>query len=74
VLVENAALLVVGLLAGTICALVGVMPAAIVESRPLQLGGLGVTLAAVLLTGLLILTIAVWLGGRRIQPADLRRE
>jgi putative ABC transport system permease protein len=74
VLAENAALLLVGLLAGTACALVGVLPAAIAEARPLHLGGLAVTLAAVSLSGLLILTLAIWLGGRRIQPADLRRE
>ncbi|MGB7158431.1 MAG: FtsX-like permease family protein, partial [Tepidisphaeraceae bacterium] len=74
VLMENGSLLLIGLLAGTACALVGVMPAAIAEARPLHLGGLAATLVVVSLSGLLILTLAIWLGGRRIEPADLRHE
>jgi hypothetical protein len=35
---------------------------------------LGVTLGAVLITGLLSLLLAVWLGGRRISAADLRAD
>jgi len=60
--------------AGTACALVGVMPAAVSEGRALHLGRVAVTLAAVSLIGLAILTVAVWLGGRKVRPADLRRE
>jgi ABC-type lipoprotein release transport system permease subunit len=74
VMAENATLLLAGVLAGTVCALVAVMPAAVSEGRALRLGGVALTLAAVSLVGLAILTIAVWLGGRNVRPADLRRE
>jgi hypothetical protein len=36
--------------------------------------GVVVTMSTVSLIGLAILTIAVWLGGRNVRPADLRRE
>jgi hypothetical protein len=74
VLAENGSLLMAGVVAGTACALVGVMPAAVSEGRALHLGRVAVTLAAVSLIGLAILTVAVWLGGRKVRPADLRRE
>jgi hypothetical protein len=74
VLGENVSLLIVGLLAGTACALVGVLPAVVSAGRTIRLSGLLAALAAVLLSGLLVLTCAAWLGGRRITPADLRRE
>jgi hypothetical protein len=74
VMAENATLLLAGVLAGTVCVLFAVMPAAVSEGRALRLGGVALTLAAVSLVGLAILTIAVWLGGRNVRPADLRRE
>jgi ABC-type antimicrobial peptide transport system permease subunit len=74
VLAENASLLLAGVLAGTTCALVAVMPVAVSEGRALHMGGVVVTLSTVSLIGLAILTIAVWLGGRNVRPADLRRE
>jgi hypothetical protein len=74
VLGENVSLLLVGLLAGTACALVGVLPAVISAGRTLHLTGLVAALVAVLLSGLLVLSGAAWLGGRTITPADLRRE
>jgi len=74
VLAENGALLIVGLIAGAGCALVGVLPVAFAEDKPLHLGATIVTLAVVSLSGLSILTLAIWWGGRKIQPADLRRE
>jgi putative ABC transport system permease protein len=74
VLGENASLLIVGLLAGTVCAMVGVIPAVMSAGRSIRLTGLLAALAAVLLSGLIVLAAAAWLGGRRISPADLRRE
>jgi hypothetical protein len=74
VLGENASLLIVGLLAGTACAMVGVIPAVISAGRSIRLTGLLAALAAVLLSGLIVLAAVAWLGGRRISPADLRRE
>ena len=74
VLAENVSLLLVGLLAGTLCALVGVLPAVVSAGRTIRLSGLVAAMVAVLLTGLVVLTLAARLGGRRITPADLRHE
>jgi ABC-type antimicrobial peptide transport system permease subunit len=74
VLAENVTLLLVGLLAGTLCALVGVLPAVLSAGRTIRLSGLVAAMVAVLLSGLIVLTIAARLGGRRITPADLRHE
>jgi ABC-type antimicrobial peptide transport system permease subunit len=74
VLGENLSLLLAGLIAGTGCALVGVLPAVISTGRAVHWRGLVIALAAVLLSGLLVLALAAWAGGRRIMPADLRRE
>jgi hypothetical protein len=71
---ENAALLLTGLAAGTSCALVAVLPRALSSGQGIQMGGLAVALAAVLITGLVVLASAAWIGGRNIVPADLRRE
>jgi len=71
---ENAALLLTGLAAGTACALVAVLPRALSSGQGIQIGGLAVALAAVLITGLIVLASAAWIGGRNIVPADLRRE
>lgn len=74
VLAENAFLLVLGLLVGTFCALVGVLPTILSTSRVVNLSELAWTLTAVLALGLSVLTAAVWIGSRRIAPADLRAE
>ena len=71
---ENATLLLVGLAAGTACALVAVLPRAVSSGQGIQIGGLTAALTAVLVTGLAVLALAAWLGGRNIAPADLRRE
>ena len=73
VLSENAFLLVLGLLVGCGCALIGVSPA-IFTGRSINFVALGLTLGAVLAIGLAGLALAVWLGQRRILPADLRAE
>ena len=71
---ENATLLLVGLAAGTVCALVAVLPRAVSSGQGIQVAGLTAALSAVLITGLAVLALAAWLGGRNIAPADLRRE
>ena len=74
VLSENAFLLVVGLLVGCGCALLGVLPSIVSSGRTVNFTALSLTLAAVLVIGLGALTLAVWFGQRRITPADLRAE
>jgi ABC-type antimicrobial peptide transport system permease subunit len=75
VLAENAFLLVTGLMLGTLCALVGVLPAILASGRAINFASLTLTLAATLLVGLGASAIAVLLcGGTRITAADLRRE
>ncbi len=74
VLGENAFLLLLGLMVGTACALIGVLPAMVHSGRSMNLSGLGMTLLAVVLIGLLSSSIAVALSGVHVSPADLRRE
>jgi hypothetical protein len=74
VLAENVFLLALGLGVGAACALVGVLPAITASIRAINWGQLGLALAAVLLTGLCVLGLTVWFGGRRVIPADLRAE
>jgi ABC-type antimicrobial peptide transport system permease subunit len=69
-LAENSLLLILGLLTGTVCALIAVLPA----HRALNLTQLALTLSAILITGLLVLTLATLLASRRITPASLRAE
>ena len=74
VLAENAFLLVIGLLVGAGCALLGILPTLTTASQTVNLPGLVTTLAAVLVIGLAGLAVAVWIGQRRITTADLRAE
>jgi putative ABC transport system permease protein len=69
-LAENSLLLILGLFAGTICALIAVIPA----HRALNLAQLTLTLSAILVTGLVVLTVASVLASRRITSASLRAE
>jgi ABC-type lipoprotein release transport system permease subunit len=74
VLAENAFLLVLGLLVGCGCALLGVLPTILSGGRTVNLTALAATLAAVLGIGLGALTLAVWFGQRQVSSADLRAE
>jgi hypothetical protein len=74
VLAEHAFLLILGLLIGAGCALLGILPTLRTSARSLNLPALAATLAAVLLIGLLGLSVAVWVGQRKITVADLRAE
>ena len=74
VLSENAFLLVLGLLVGCGCALLGVLPTILSAGRTVNFAALAATLGAVLAIGLGALTLAVWLGQRNVSAADLRAE
>jgi ABC-type antimicrobial peptide transport system permease subunit len=74
VLAENALLLVLGLLVGCGCALLGVLPTIFSQGRTINFTALSLTLLAVLVIGLGALTLAVWFGQRHITAADLRAE
>jgi ABC-type lipoprotein release transport system permease subunit len=73
VLSENVLLLVLGLAAGAVCALVGVLPA-VVQGRGVNLGALAAALGAILVVGIGSLVLTMLLGGRHLHPADLRAE
>jgi ABC-type antimicrobial peptide transport system permease subunit len=70
VMVENAYLLVMGLIIGSGAALVAVLPA----RRGLNFGQLGVTLGIILVLGLVVLGVATVIAGRRVGIGDLRAE
>jgi ABC-type antimicrobial peptide transport system permease subunit len=74
VLAENAALLLLGLLIGGVCALAGVIPVTMTSARRINARELSVALALVLVVGLVSLMIATAVAGRRITPAALRAE
>ena len=71
---ENVSLLLLGLLIGAGSALAGVIPNLMTSSHRINIPALAIALAAVLLVGLLALTIAVRVASRRITPAALRAE
>ncbi|MCY2955051.1 MAG: FtsX-like permease family protein [Planctomycetota bacterium] len=70
VLSENAFLLILGLLIGSLAALIAVLPA----RRAVNFRQLSLTLGLTLLLGLFVLSIATLLATRRITAADLRAE
>lgn len=74
VLAENVFLLIAGLAAGTLCAIVGVLPVIIQGQRGFNLVSVAAMLLGVLATGLAVLMVAVFLGQRHLSPADLRSE
>jgi putative ABC transport system permease protein len=74
VLAENAFLLVLGLGAGAVCAVIGIIPAVLSSARSINVLGLALTLVGVLLIGLAASMIAVRLSAVHVTPADLRRE
>jgi ABC-type lipoprotein release transport system permease subunit len=74
VLCENIFLLVLGLVVGTGCAVIGIVPAVAHSSGGINTGALAGTLLAVLLIGITSSSLAVWTSGAHVTPADLRRE
>jgi putative ABC transport system permease protein len=71
---ENIFLLLAGLAAGTVCAIVGVLPAMAQSQRGINFSSLAVTLCAALVCGVGASAVAVLLVGRQVAAADLRRE
>jgi putative ABC transport system permease protein len=74
VLSENALLLLIGLVIGTLSALIAMVPVLTQSARSVHVVQLLVTLLLILLAGLASLTAAVWFGARHIGAADLRAE
>lgn len=74
VLSENIFLLILGLLVGTVCALLGIIPAIRQSTHGINYGWLAFTLSAVFVIGTLSASAAVWFTGAHVIPADLRRE
>ena len=74
VLAENVLLLLLGLGVGTACAIIAMLPALMQSGRRVDWVQLLLTLAGVLAAGFVSLVLAVWFGGRRVEPGDLRSE
>jgi hypothetical protein len=74
VLSENIFLLVVGLLVGTVCAVLGIISAVAHSGQGLNYFALVATLVGVFLVGSLASLIAVFASGAHISVADLRHE
>ncbi|MCG3178026.1 MAG: hypothetical protein BIFFINMI_00349 [Phycisphaerae bacterium] len=74
VVAENAWLLLLGVLLGTVTAGLGVAPTVATGAHPLNFAALAASLGGVLLVGLLALVVAARLAARHYTPADLRRE
>ncbi|MCS7024897.1 MAG: ABC transporter permease [Bryobacteraceae bacterium] len=74
VLAENTLLLVCGLVSGTLCALLAILPALIQRSQTLPLGAMGGMLLAVFLTGIMASLLAVRSALRTPLLPSLRSE
>lgn len=74
VLSENLFLLVLGLVVGGVCAIVGIIPAVRASAHTINYAALAATLFGVLLIGVVCSWAAVVLSGAHVSPADLRRE
>ena len=74
VLSENVFLLVLGLVVGSVCALLGIIPALRQSAQSINGWALAATLLIVLLLGIASSALAVWVSGAHVSPADLRRE
>jgi putative ABC transport system permease protein len=74
VLSENIFLLVLGLIVGAVCAVLGIIPTIVQSSQGINYVALIETLLGVFVTGLIASSLAVWLTGAHISPADLRHE
>ncbi|HEY8749141.1 MAG TPA: FtsX-like permease family protein [Tepidisphaeraceae bacterium] len=74
VLSENLFLLLLGLFVGAACAILGIIPAFVSSAHHINYIALAGTLAGVVLIGTASSSIAVYLAGIHVSPADLRRE
>jgi putative ABC transport system permease protein len=74
VLSENLFLLVLGLFVGAVCAILGIVPALVGSAHHINYAALAGTLILVLLIGIVSSSIAVFVSGTHVSPADIRRE
>jgi ABC-type antimicrobial peptide transport system permease subunit len=74
VLSENVFLLVVGLVVGAACAVLGIVPTIYQSAQSINFKALGGTLLGVLCVGMISSFLAVWISGAHVTSADLRRE
>jgi hypothetical protein len=74
VLSENAFLLLIGLIIGAGCAILGVLPTVLGGQGAIAPGPLAITLLLVVLVGLGASVLAVRIAGLRTSPADIRSE
>jgi ABC-type antimicrobial peptide transport system permease subunit len=74
ILSENIFLLAAGVVVGTGCAVIGIIPTVIHSSQHINAGSLALTLFAVFGVGVVSSALAVALAGRNVTPADLRHE
>ena len=74
ILAENAFLLILGLVVGTVSAIIGIIPAVLGGARSIDVPALAATLLAVLVVGFVSAAIAVGISGVHIVPADLRSQ
>jgi hypothetical protein len=74
VLSENLFLLVLGLVVGAVCAILGIIPALTGSGHHINFVALAGTVLLVLLIGVVSSSIAVFVSGTHVSPADIRRE
>jgi ABC-type lipoprotein release transport system permease subunit len=74
VLSENLFLLLLGLVVGATCAILGIIPAFVSSAHHINFIALAGTLAAVVVIGTVSSSIAVYLAGAHVSPSDLRRD
>ena len=74
VLSENLFLLVLGLAVGAVCAILGIIPALAGSGHHVNFAALAGTLVLVLVIGIVSSSIAVFVSGTHVSPADIRRE
>jgi hypothetical protein len=74
ILSENLFLLLLGLAIGALCAVLGIIPSLVGSARHINFVALASTLITVLVIGVASSSIAIFITGAHISPADLRRE
>jgi len=74
ILAENAFLLILGLVVGTVSAIIGIIPAVLRGARSINVPALAITLVGVLVVGFVSAAIAVTISGVHVAPSDLRSQ
>src|SRR6185312_12703832 len=71
ILSENLFLLLLGLAIGAVCAILGIIPSLVGSAHQINFVALAATLVIVLLIGVASSSIAIFITGAHISPADL---